>query len=244
MSDDDVLQNLREIQRHLRELENQFDNAQGNLRTAGSVWTLAGIGGLGGAAALDLSHTHLAEYLGCQMPEALMSFVCFLVVLGLLNLWSVDQFVYQRLLHSAYGYGMVVEEYLKPPERMRQAITAHVGDVTNRLSAFYAMPIVVFLALFFVLNLMQLPAGWTLANAILWVLFAGSAFYALRLFCKSLGDDVTVARKEISDHLTEIWHETARPLAAAPPPLRDAAKLSMCERWSWLRVIAFGPPKP
>jgi hypothetical protein len=216
--DADTLQNVREIQRHLRELENQFDDAQGNLRTAGSVWTLAGVGGLAGAMALDIpaKGIPMIVYLH-DHPAALMSFVCFLVVFGLANLWSVDQFVYQRLLHAAYGYGMILEDYLEPPERMRQLINHHVSDVTGPLSTFYLIPILLFLTLFAILNVAQSWNGFACLDVIPWVLWGGCAFYSAQLYCKSRADDVTAARKSIEDELKEKWKRPAREITDAPP---------------------------
>lgn len=209
-------QYLRELQRHLREFENQFDNAQGNLRTAGSVWTLAGIGGLAGAAALDTSHTYMARHFDGFMPEALMSFVCFLVVIGLANLWSVDQFVYQRLLHSVFGYGMAIEEYLEPHERLRLAVNAHVKDVTGPLSQFYWMPIVVFLVIFGILNAVQSWDQFTLIAGILWLLFFMCVLWTFRLICKSRQDDVSNARKDVAEKIKALLKIPPLALSEAP----------------------------
>ncbi len=192
-----MCQPIRDLQQHLRDFENQFDNAQGNLRGTAALWTLAGIGGVSGAAAVDASSIFGALGMEGAGTFSLISLISFIVILGVANLWQIDQFVYQRLLHSVFAYGMIIEEDLPARERLRNAINARVPDVTNALSLYYAGPITVYLAIFFASNLAQSDRESAALTTVLWILFAVSTIGALGLWFNSKKDDVSAAKEVI-----------------------------------------------
>ncbi len=193
---DDDLGHLRELQRHLRSFENQFDSAQGNLRNTGSLWTLAGVGGLGGALALPAVTIMIGNCPILLDRWFFVSAVCFLVIVGLSNLWSLDQFVYQRLLHSVFAFGMDLEGFLPERERIRTAVNDRVSDVTGRLSNFYYIPIGIYLVVFVGANILQMAYAHMAVSALTWALFLGCLIWVGRMHWESKKDDVTAARKK------------------------------------------------
>jgi hypothetical protein len=199
---------LRDLQLHLRDFENQFDTAQGNLRNAGSLWALAGLGGIGGATAVNASALFggmAPEGLGTQTLVALVSL---LVIIGLCNLWQLDQFVYQRLLHSVYAFGMLLEDELPPVERVRQAINARVDDVTHGLSSFYALPIITYAVIFLFADIVQLAVGGCALFIVLSLIFAACMRWAFRLWTESRKNDVHEAKGVIGKAISE-WKQSA-----------------------------------
>jgi hypothetical protein len=75
--------------------------------------------------------------------ELLASLVCFLAVFGIAILWTVDQRVYQKLLHAAFVYGLAVEAQNPDLPQIRTMINLTSGNIGPFISLYYVGPIIV-----------------------------------------------------------------------------------------------------
>jgi len=123
----------------IRTFESDCDRSQAQIRTAASTWILAGVGGLFVAFS-----EHRPEELS---SELLATGVCFLAILGIAVLWTVDHRVYQKLLHAAFAYGLAVEAQNPDLPQVRTVMNLHSDNIGPALSLYYFGPIVVFVLL-------------------------------------------------------------------------------------------------
>jgi hypothetical protein len=137
------LASLRDLQRSLRQLESDYDKSQGSLRQSAATWIVAGFGAIGVALGL----TPISSPFGTIEPLVAVAVISLAADLGLRNLWILDQLVYQQLLHTAFALGLRIEQDLPRNERYRTALYALVHNAADRLSAYYRVPIQVFLGL-------------------------------------------------------------------------------------------------
>jgi hypothetical protein len=131
---------------HLRTYESDFDKSQSQLRTIAAAWS----GGIIGAVALTtvaIATTGLSPSRATAEEIAaarvllfyVREVICVAGSLGIFAFWYVDQSVYQRLLHSAFAYGLHVE-YENPdlPQVRTNVYWANL-DITGHLGMFYRM---------------------------------------------------------------------------------------------------------
>ncbi|MGJ4995672.1 hypothetical protein [Bradyrhizobium sp. HKCCYLR20261] len=136
------------IYTHLRTFESDFDKSQSQIRSICSAWTAAVLGAIGlitvnaftPPPAVDI--TSRAEHLAY-----LRALVCMIGSAGVFAFWFIDQRVYQRLLHSAFAYGLFLE--LKHPDlpQLRSSLFIANLDITSGLSWFYRMQFWIMLAI-------------------------------------------------------------------------------------------------
>ncbi len=132
---------------HLRTFESDFDKSQSQMRAISSAWTGAVLAAL--ALLITTAATPIAVPQGGTLkPDGLIDFradalaylravICFLGSAGVLAFWYVDQGIYQRLLHSAFAYGLFAEANEPELPQVRSAMFLANLDVTNRLGIFY-----------------------------------------------------------------------------------------------------------
>jgi hypothetical protein len=135
---------------HIRVFESDCDRSQNQIRTAASTWIISAIAGIGIAYS---GHTPV-----WITPDLITSVVCLLATVGLWLLWIVDQGVYQRLLHSAFAYGMAVEARNPDLPQIRTTMYLFNGDIGWELSVYYFGPLFAFTLLNVVLSLKTLSA--------------------------------------------------------------------------------------
>jgi len=105
----------------IRVFEGDCDRAQAQIRTAASTWILAGLGGL---------FVAYSEHRPGQLSSELLSaVVCLLAVSGIAILWTVDQRVYQKLLHAAFVYGLAVEAQNPDLPQIRTMMNLTSGNI-------------------------------------------------------------------------------------------------------------------
>ncbi|MBY0612574.1 MAG: hypothetical protein K2P80_10355 [Beijerinckiaceae bacterium] len=147
----------------LRAFESDYDKAQGQLRAIASTWLLAGIGAVGVILNSELSYvpatsTAASQGLPAATASILRQLLMFVVSLGMISLWRLDQKVYQNLLHNVFALGYWIEyKYpLVPPTRM--LLYHGNNDITDSLGQFYSRPVGVILTCA-VLNLLHAMFG-------------------------------------------------------------------------------------
>lgn len=121
-----------------RNYEQDFDRAQGQIRQAASVWTLAGFAAFAYVLSLE------------QVPDSLTRYsfgvlVSFASAFGVAMLWFIDQLVYQRLLHSAFVHGLYLEWREKNLPQIRTKMYCDNLNISFNLSLFYIVPVGAFL---------------------------------------------------------------------------------------------------
>jgi hypothetical protein len=132
---------------HLRTFESDFDKAQSQMRAISSAWTatvLAAIALLVTTGATPIAVPQGGELRPGGLIEVrtdalayLRAVVCLVGSAGVLAFWYIDQGVYQKLLHSAFAYGLFVESEEPDLPQVRSSMFLANLDVTNRLGMFY-----------------------------------------------------------------------------------------------------------
>ena len=84
---------------------------------------------------------------GQLSSELLSAVVCLLAVSGITILWTVDQRVYQKLLHAAFVYGLAVEAQNPDLPQIRTMMNLTSGNIGPFISFYYPGPIIVFTSL-------------------------------------------------------------------------------------------------
>jgi hypothetical protein len=139
---------------HLRTLESDFDKSQSQLRTIAAAWSGGVIGALAlitvATATTGLS-TSSAKPEDIAAAKELLFYVrevvCVIGSLGVFAFWYVDQSVYQRLLHSAFAYGLHLEYENPDLPQLRSNVYWANLDITGRLGTFYRMQFWAFVGL-------------------------------------------------------------------------------------------------
>lgn len=140
---------------HVRTFESDFDKSQSQIRAICSAWSAAVLGAIAliavsaftpPASMIDAGHAqdviareaHLAYVRGL---------ICIVGSAGVLAFWFIDQRIYQRLLHSAFGYGLYMEFRNPDLPQIRSSMFIENLDVTSGLSWFYRVQFWLFLVI-------------------------------------------------------------------------------------------------
>lgn len=144
-----------------------FDKSQSQMRAICSAWSAAVLGAL--ALTVTSAYTppsgltselisHRADTL-----SYLRNLICIVGSAGVFAFWFIDQRIYQRLLHSVFGYGLYME--WKHPDLPQVRSTLYIAnlDITNGLAWFYRTQFWTFaiIALIFVLQPFGIDLGPT-----------------------------------------------------------------------------------
>ena len=113
---------------------------QGTYRSIASAWMLAGFG----AISFVLIDTAPCSRDFLFSESFIVFTVAALTALGLFALWYQDQFVYQRLLNSAFTYGLFLEYKDPSLPQLRTVMYAHAQNILRRLSLYYLLPFILF----------------------------------------------------------------------------------------------------
>ena len=136
--------------KHVRVFETDYDRAQGEIRRAATLWVLAGFAAI--------SFTFFSPEVGTTIPRSLLGvLITWSSVFGVLLLWYVDQRVYQKLLHSAFVYGMYLEYIDAANPQIRTMMYNSNFNVSTRLSYFYIIPALAFFAVLLFFAFAYLP---------------------------------------------------------------------------------------
>jgi hypothetical protein len=163
---------------HLRTFESDFDKSQSQMRAISSAWTAAVLAAV--ALLITTAATPIVLPAGAGLkPEGLIdvradtlaylrAVICLVGSAGVLAFWSIDQWVYQRLLHSVFAYGLFVE--FKEPElpQVRSAMFLANLDVTNRLGIFYRAQFWLFVAVSIGIDVISRKVGHTPIQLEVW----------------------------------------------------------------------------
>lgn len=155
---------------HLRSFESDFDKSQSQMRAICSAWSAAVLGAI--ALAVTSAYTpptglsleqlaHRADTL-----SYLRNLMCIVGSAGVFAFWFIDQRIYQRLLHSVFGYGLYIEWKYPDLPQIRSSLFLANLDITNSLAWFYrtqfwtfAIIAVVFVSQPFGIDLGPTPRG-------------------------------------------------------------------------------------
>jgi hypothetical protein len=163
---------------HLRTFESDFDKSQSQMRAISSAWTaavLAAVALLITTAATPIVVPATAELRPDGLIDVrtdalayLRAVICLVGSAGVLAFWFIDQFVYQRLLHSVFAYGLFVE--FKEPDlpQVRSAMFLSNLDVTNRLGIFYRAQFGLFVAISIMIDIISRNVGHTSIAPCVW----------------------------------------------------------------------------
>jgi hypothetical protein len=128
---------------HLRSFESDFDKSQSQMRAICSAWSAAVLGAI--ALTITSAYTPPAG-ISCDMITHradtlayLRNLICIIGSAGVFAFWFIDQRIYQRLLHSVFGYGLYLEYMHKDLPQVRSTLFIANLDVTNGLAWFYRM---------------------------------------------------------------------------------------------------------
>jgi hypothetical protein len=128
---------------HLRSFESDFDKSQSQMRAICSAWSAAVLGAI--ALTVTSANTPPAGIPGDMIAHRaetlayLRSLICMTGSAGVFAFWFVDQRIYQRLLHSVFGYGLYLEFMHPDLPQVRSTLFIANLDITNGLAWFYRM---------------------------------------------------------------------------------------------------------
>jgi hypothetical protein len=126
---------------HLRSFESDFDKSQSQMRAICSAWSAAVLG----AIALTVTSAYtppsgLTPELIAHRADTLSylrNLICIVGSAGVFAFWFIDQRIYQRLLHSVFGYGLYIESKYPELPQVRTSLFVANLDITNGLAWFY-----------------------------------------------------------------------------------------------------------
>ena len=121
----------------IRTFEGDFDKAQGQFRAIASAWLIAVVGAL----ALVTKSEFDASPMRYDAAALLRTLLLVAASAGFTVLWYVDQGVYQRLLHSAFEEGLMMERKYKFLPRIRMKLYDGNLNITAKLGMFYKVPL-------------------------------------------------------------------------------------------------------
>ena len=135
----------------LRAIESDCDRAQGQLRTLTAAWSGAAFALLG-TILVATARNDVGEQLRTNLNTAIHG-ACVAASFGTFAFGWIDQQVSQRLLHSVFGYGLLLENTTPGANtirtKVRTALYVLNRDITPRITAFYLVQV----ALFFLVSL-------------------------------------------------------------------------------------------
>jgi hypothetical protein len=128
---------------HLRSFESDFDKSQSQMRAICSAWSAAVLGAI--ALTVTSSFTpptgaNITAEMIAHRADALSylrNLICIVGSAGVFAFWFIDQRVYQRLLHSVFGYGLYIESKYPDLPQVRTSLFVANLDITNGLAWFY-----------------------------------------------------------------------------------------------------------
>jgi hypothetical protein len=164
----------------LRAFEGDFDKAQASLRTIASAWLLTTVGGLG---LLFQSEFSSSNAIPPGLASSLRQTLILLSSMGLSSLWYLDQAVYQKLLHSAFGLGCWLESKFRNLPPIRSYMFRTSGDITERLGWFYLAPIIALFitgAINFVIVFLRYPPNRWYLSALILIVHLGCLLWLMR----------------------------------------------------------------
>jgi len=155
---------------HLRAFESDFDKSQSQMRAICSAWSAAVLGAI--ALAVTSAYTPPTGVSLQQLAQRadtlsyLRNLMCIVGSAGVFAFWFIDQRIYQRLLHSVFGYGLYIEWKYPDLPQIRSSLFLANLDITNGLAWFYrtqfwtfAVIAVVFVSQPFGIDLGPTPKG-------------------------------------------------------------------------------------
>jgi len=123
----------------LSEMVAGFNGIQARTRQMASAWMLAAFSGVAVLLRQSPENTWLVS------PFVLVFVVCILAIVGLVVLWMIDQFVYQRLLNAAFLAALKLESDHAELPAVRTMMLKGSGGMSKYLRVYYFAPIAVFL---------------------------------------------------------------------------------------------------
>jgi len=232
---------------HLRAFESDFDKSQSQIRAICSAWSAAALAAVvltvtsanTPPAGLDAS----ALKIRADTLADLRSLICMVGSAGVLAFWFIDQRIYQRLLHSVFGFGLYAE--FKNPDlpQVRSALYVANLDVTDGLGWFYRVQFVAFLLIAFVLGMLDGALSWpshinvaALAQPVAGITTAHIVFVGWGLFYSACWPSLRKLIKDLYPDLED----------ALPPRRRDGRELpaNLAKRDVWLARVRAHPMPP
>uniref|UniRef100_Q07SR4 Transmembrane protein n=1 Tax=Rhodopseudomonas palustris (strain BisA53) TaxID=316055 RepID=Q07SR4_RHOP5 len=132
---------LLAVYTHLRTFESDFDKSQSQIRALCSAWSAAVLTGI---ALIVINANSPPSGLSAGVAAAredtlafLRGMICLIGSAGVLAFWLIDQRVYQRLLHSVFGYGLHLEHQHPDLPQIRSTLFINNLDVSHRMGWFY-----------------------------------------------------------------------------------------------------------
>lgn len=221
---------------HLRTFESDFDKSQSQMRAISSAWSAAVLAAV--ALLITTAATPIVVPKGAGlMPDGLIdvradtlaylrAVICFVGSAGVLAFWYIDQGVYQRLLHSAFAYGLFVEFKDKDLPQVRSSMYLANLDVTNRLGTFHRAQFWLFVVISIGVVAISRAVGHTPIDRGVWLILFAHTVAAT--FCEvyishrwpSLDDTILDFYPDLATELP------ARPLGVDPRPPVRASKFA------------------
>ncbi|MBY0380459.1 MAG: hypothetical protein K2W78_00850 [Xanthobacteraceae bacterium] len=232
---------------HLRAFESDFDKSQSQIRAICSAWSAAALA----AVVLTVTSANTPPAGMASGPLAsrtetladLRSLICIVGSAGVLAFWFIDQRIYQRLLHSVFGYGLYTE--FKNPDlpQVRSALYIANLDVTDGLGWFYRVQFAVFLIIAFVLVLLDGAFTWppnfnliALKQPVVPITIVHSVFVVCGMIYASRWPSLRGLIKDLYPDLE----------GALPPRRRDGREqpVNLAKRDVWLARVRAHPVPP
>jgi len=139
------------IYTHLRLFESDFDKSQSQMRAICSAWSAAVVGAIAlivVSAATPPSGMKEDLVKDREVLLALLrGLVCIVGSAGVFAFWFIDQRIYQKLLHTVFAYGLLVETKNEDLPQIRSALITANSDITTGLAWFYRVQFFTFLAI-------------------------------------------------------------------------------------------------
>lgn len=135
------------IYTHIRTFESDFDKSQSQIRAICSAWSAAVLVAIGTIVISAVTPPPGPPANREEVLALLRGLVCIVGSGGVLAFWYVDQRVYQRLLHSAFAYGLQLEVANPELPQIRSALFVTSSDITEKLGWFYRVQFLTFFAI-------------------------------------------------------------------------------------------------
>jgi hypothetical protein len=206
---------------HLRTFESDFDKSQSQMRAIASAWTAAVLAAI--ALLIITAATPIAIPQGGTLRPGdlidvradtlayLRAVICFIGSAGVFAFWYVDQGVYQRLLHSAFAYGLFLECREPDLPQVRSSMFLANLDVTNRLGIFYRAQFWLFVAVSIGVDVISRSVGHSAIDCQVWYVIGAHGLAAL---CCDLVSSNTWP--SLDDTIRDLYPELAAVLPDRP----------------------------
>ena len=162
-------------------LIDRFDRAQAGFKAIASAWTLSAIGAIG--YLLLQSPTALATT--TQFSQALLIFmVCLAANSGMFLLRFQDQGIYQKLLHSAFVYGLFLEYHNPDLPQINTLTLQRAQNNFAPLGLYYTVPTLLFTLFATIAGYVVVSAMWSWTNETWIVAIMGGLYIAAYLYLR------------------------------------------------------------